>query len=147
MANGIKKSEEVIAEIERRMSIGETLRAICRDEHMPNWTSVYDWIRDDKEIALRLERARVLGFDAIAEQCFDIADDASNDYVEKQTRNGTVTVLDTEHVQRSKLRIETRLKLLACWHPKQYGAKQSIEVTDTNVAEAIAAARKRVLGE
>jgi hypothetical protein len=31
--------------------------------------------------------------------------------------------LDREHVQRSKLRIETRLKLLAKWNPKKWGDK------------------------
>lgn len=31
--------------------------------------------------------------------------------------------MNTEHVQRSKLRIETRLKLLAKWNPKKWGEK------------------------
>jgi len=26
------------------------------------------------------------------------------------------------------LRIETRLKLLACWNPKKYGTKQTVDV-------------------
>lgn len=35
--------------------------------------------------------------------------------------------IDTEHIQRSKLRVETRLKLLAKWNPKRYGDR--IDVT------------------
>ena len=30
-------------------------------------------------------------------------------------------MFDSEHVQRSKLRVETRLKLLAKWDPRRYG--------------------------
>lgn len=32
-------------------------------------------------------------------------------------------MLNGDHVQRSKLRIETRLKLLAKWNPKKWGDK------------------------
>jgi hypothetical protein len=34
--------------------------------------------------------------------------------------------LDREHVQRSKLRIETRLKLLAKWNPKKWGDRLQV---------------------
>jgi hypothetical protein len=34
--------------------------------------------------------------------------------------------LNAEHVQRSKLRIETRLKLLAKWSPKKYGERVQV---------------------
>jgi hypothetical protein len=54
-----------------------------------------------------------LGFEALAEDILDIADD---------------TRAVSEHVQLSKLRIETRLKLLACWNPKKYGTKQTVDV-------------------
>jgi hypothetical protein len=70
-----------------------------------------------------------LGFDAIAEDILDIADDGTNDWVERKRKDGSVdTVVDSEHVQRSKLRIETRLKLLAKWNPKKYGDKQVVDL-------------------
>lgn len=84
---------------------------------MPAWRTVYDWIGRDEELSAHIARARDLGFDAIAEECLDIADDSSQDY--RDTDKGLV--YDAEHVQRSKLRIETRLKLLAKWNPKKYG--------------------------
>jgi len=34
---------------------------------------------------------------------------------------------DTDHIQRSKLRVETRLKLLAKWNPRKWGDRQQIE--------------------
>lgn len=80
---------------------------------MPNWRTVYDWIEADAELAAQVARAREIGFDAIAEDVFDIAD-------------GTRAI--SEHVQLSKMRIDTRLKLLACWSPKKYGSKQDVSI-------------------
>jgi hypothetical protein len=54
----------------------------------------------------------------------DIADNATNDWMEKQGKDGTeLYQLNGEHIQRSKLRIETRLKLLAKWNPRKWGEK------------------------
>jgi hypothetical protein len=49
-------------------------------------------------------------------------------------------------VEHRKLRIDTRLKLLAKWNPKKYGDKQAIEHSGEvtfGLAERINAARKR----
>ena len=117
-----KHTPEVEDEIATRLSLGEPLRQICRSEGMPGWVTVYEWVKKDKDFAERIARARILGFDAIAEECFAIADDSSKDFVPAIGRDGEEDErLDAEHVQRSKLRIETRLKLLAKWDPKRYG--------------------------
>lgn len=102
-----------------QLSDGVPLRVICRQEGMPAWRTVYDWIARDEELAAHIARARELGYDAIAEECLDIADEVSGDYTE--TDKGMV--YNAEHVQRSKLKIETRLKLLAKWNPKKYGER------------------------
>jgi hypothetical protein len=75
-------------------------------------------------LAAQFARAKSLGFDAIADDCVEIADDATNDYME--TKHGPV--FDGEHVQRSRLRIDTRLKLLAQWDPKRYGPRTQSDV-------------------
>jgi hypothetical protein len=111
-------------EIVARMSMGEPLRQICRDEHMPHWTVVYDWQTANKDFSLRIAHARELGEEAIAQDCLDIADNATNDWMEKQGKDGgELYQLNGEHIQRSKLRIETRLKLLAKWNPRKWGEK------------------------
>ncbi|WP_439684854.1 Bbp26 [Cupriavidus oxalaticus] len=112
---------------------GTPLREICRQEGMPSWRTVYDWIKADPEFAEEMEAARVLGYHAIAEDTLDIADDASNDWMVRHDKDGDERwVLNGEHVQRSKLRIETRLKLLAKWHPSVYGEKITQELTGKN---------------
>ena len=123
--------EPLIAEICERLAEGEPLAAICRDIHMPDRSVVYDWANEDERVSQRIASARAKGFDAIAEQCLEIADDASKDMPvvvgfdpeDPAAPRG----FNAEHVQRSKLRVETRLKLLAKWDPKRYGDKQQVE--------------------
>lgn len=92
---------------------------------MPAWRTVYAWKAADKEFDARIACAREAGFDAIASDCLDIADDRSRDTL--LTEHGERP--DTEWISRSKLRIETRLKLLAKWDPKRYGDKVQTELS------------------
>lgn len=127
MGRPSKYTPELVAEICERLSNGEPLAQICRGEHMPDPATVWRWKSEDNSIAQDIARARELGFDAIADETLSIADDGTNDWME---RNG-FDQLNGEHVQRSKLRVETRLKLLAKWCPKRYGDQLSIEHTGT----------------
>lgn len=106
------------------VSNGIPLAQCCRDEGITP-VAFYNWRKDDENIALRFARAREVGFDVIAESCLEIADDARNDYMESlgADQQGDAWKLNGEHIQRSRLRVETRLKLLAKWDPKRYGDK------------------------
>lgn len=132
-------TEERAEEIVDRISKGETLRAICRDEHMPAWRTVYDWLRENKEFATRIAHARELGFDAIAEETIAMVDEAPE---RCDTQFGDK--VDPGYVQWQKNRVEQRLKLLAKWSPKKYGEKLEIEATvDVSMAERLARGRDR----
>lgn len=102
------------------LSDGIPLRQLCRT-HGIGKSTVYRWMEDDEEFAGRIAGARARGFDALAEEALEIADDGSNDYVKRAKGEATEDVFDAEHVQRSRLRVDTRLKLLAKWDPKRYG--------------------------
>lgn len=118
-------TQEIADRICERLADGEPLRQICRDEEMPAWRTVYDWKDADEGFAARIARAREAGHDAIAQDCLDIADETAFDTL--QTEHGDRP--NTEWISRSKLRIETRLKLLAKWDPKRYGERQTTELT------------------
>lgn len=122
-------THEIADEICERLSEGEPLRQICRDERMPAWRTVYAWKAANADFDARIASAREAGHDAIASDCLRIADDGINDtYIDDQ---GNVRT-DTDVIARSKLRIDTRLKLLAKWDPKRYGDKQTTELTGPN---------------
>lgn len=84
---------------------------------MPGVTTVYDWQERDAEFSEAIARARIAGFDVIATDALDIADSAPP---------------IAEEVQRAKLRIETRLKLLAKWDPRRYGDRIATEHSGPN---------------
>lgn len=113
---------------------GMTLTAACRTLAIGVRT-VYDWIDKSERFAALMEQARLDGYDAIADQVVQIADDTDNDYEEGTDRFGNPKLfLNKEHIQRSKLRAEVRMKLLAKWHPKKYGDKLEIEQKSATVA-------------
>lgn len=109
-------------EICRRLSTGEPLAQICRDEGFPHDDTVRSWADSDPNFAQAIARAREKGFDAIALECLHIADDSSGDVIE--TDNGPR--VNAEFVARSRLRVDTRLKLLAKWDPKRYGERTTL---------------------
>ena len=109
-----------------KLSEGIPLRQICREnEGFPAWRTVYDWMRKDPDLATAIAHARDVGYDAMAEECLDIADNAGNDWMERLDAEGRPVgwQVNGDNIQRSKLRIETRLKLLAKFNPKKYGDK------------------------
>jgi hypothetical protein len=100
---------------------------ICRsDEKFPDRRTISNWRRSFPEFDAQFLAARDAGFDAIAEQCLDIADDGSRDYTIGEDGR---EVPDHDHIQRSKLRVDTRLKLLSKWDPRRYGDKVSHELS------------------
>lgn len=124
MGRIIHYCDKVADEIVRRISEGETLRSICRDEHIPTWQRIYEWIGANEEFAGRIARARELGADAIAEQTLDILDEPP-----ERTNTEHGDKVDSGYVAWQKNRAEQRLKLLAKWFPKKYGDRSAMEVT------------------
>jgi hypothetical protein len=120
--------EPIYTEVCARIAKGETLVSICEDLHMPAESTVREWTRKDIGFSRAYARARDAGFDRLAEECLQIAEDGTNDYVDRMVGDRMVRVVDKEHVLRSKLRIETRLKLLAKWDPKRYGEKTTMDL-------------------
>lgn len=104
-----------------RIAQGEPLRQICRDEQMPAWRTVYDWLESESDFAARFARAREIGFDAIAQEALQIADETQEGVETTVKPDGSVEEKRGDMLGHRKLRIETRLKLLAKWDPKRYG--------------------------
>jgi len=124
-----KHTPELAQEICERLSTGETMRQICRDEHMPHWTQVYEWLARDDSLSLRVAHAREVGYDALAEEALDIANTprlGQKKVYSSGADDDSVTVTEEDALGHRKLQIETRLKLLACWNPKKYGNKVAV---------------------
>lgn len=130
-----KRTPELEAEICERLSEGEPLAQICRDAHMPNWRTVYLWRETSPEFDAAIARARIPGFDAIAEETLAIIDTFP------MTIDGeSGSRIDSGHVQWLKNRVEQRMKLLAKWDPKRFGDKTELTGPNGGPIQIVAAA-------
>ncbi|TIS00776.1 MAG: terminase small subunit protein, partial [Mesorhizobium sp.] len=72
-------------------------------------------------------RAREMQADTHVDEMQDIADDGSNDYITKTNADGSTTEqVNSEHIQRSRLRIDTRKWVAERMRPKKYGSKVAL---------------------
>lgn len=122
-------TNEVAEAICLRLAEGESLRMVCSDEAMPDKQTVLRWIARFDEFRDQYAKAKLQGAEALAEEMFDIADDASNDWMERFGKDGESLgwQLNGEAVQRSRLRIDTRKWYLSKIMPKKYGDRLEIE--------------------
>ena len=117
-------SRKIALEICKRLGLGEGLRQICASPEMPGKTTVMRWLEAHLEFREQYARARELQAEHWAEEIIEIADDSRNDFVEKENRDGsTYEALNSENINRSRLRVDTRKWLMARPAPKKYGDK------------------------
>ena len=126
-------TEELAEAICLRLAEGESLRSVCSDDGMPSKQAVLRWLNRHEKFRAQYVRAKEQGAEAIAEELFDIADDGANDWMEKLDKEGVCIgyQLNGEHVQRSKLRIDTRKWYLSKIMPKKYGDRIQHDQTIT----------------
>lgn len=135
------RKESTVEFILEQVADGMPLMRVLRGEGMPSQSAWYDWCADDEELAGRFARARRLGRDMIAMDALEIADNAREDYVVDSDGH---PVLVKENIQRSKLRVETRLKLLANWEAGSYMNRQVVhEGKPEEAMDVLEAARQR----
>lgn len=135
-------TQQLAEEICDRIACGETLPQICRDEHMPAEATIRRWARAEGPFREAYARAREEQMHAWSDEIVTISDDGSRDYV---LEDGTKRV-DHDHIQRAKLRVDTRKFLMAKIAPKAFGEKVDIdlrtgrldEMTDEQLANHIA---------
>jgi hypothetical protein len=121
-----KYTEAIAISICEQLSEGIPLREICRQEGMPAWRTVYDWMWKNEALSTAIAHARDIGYDKMAEECLYIADNLHMGKKRVFTSGAddeedSVTVTEEDMLGHRKLQIETRLKLLAKFNPKRYG--------------------------
>lgn len=92
--------------------------------NLPAESTINLWRYKHEKFSVDYQKAKLRQADLLAEECLDIADDVSGDYIE--TDDGNVKC-NSEFVNRSRLRIDTRKWLAAKLLPKQYGDQKQVE--------------------
>jgi len=120
-------TEEIAEEILRRMCEGESINSICKDPHIPARSTVMLWVATDREgFSDKYARAMEARAHFWAEEILDIADNASNDYIERNDPDNPGYITNGEAVSRSKLRVDSRKWMLSKLLPK-FSDKQTID--------------------
>lgn len=121
-------SEELADLICERIAEGESLRTICADDGMPNKATVFRWLAKHEEFATKYAHARDVQADLLVDEMTDIADDGSNDWMERKDDDGNNIGWreNGEALRRSALRISTRQWIAEKLKPKKYGTKVAV---------------------
>lgn len=113
-----------------RLAEGHTLREVCRAEGMPPESTVRLWAINDVEgFAAQYARAREIGYHSMVDETIEIADNAQNDWMERNGEEDEGWQFNGEHLQRSRLRVDTRKWLVSKALPKIYGDKITSEIS------------------
>jgi hypothetical protein len=102
---------------------GRSLRSVCKEDWAPETRTIFRWLRLNDEFCRQYARAKEESADSLADEIIEIADDGTNDFVERQTRNGTYVALNPEAAARSRLRVDARKWIASKLKPKKYGEK------------------------
>lgn len=110
------------------LSLGSILLAGADGNNLPSYSTIMKWLEEDEKLSEKYARAKEAQADYLADEMLDIADDGKNDWMEKTDKDGQSIgwQLNGEHVQRSKLRIESRKWLMGKLKPKKYGERTTL---------------------
>jgi hypothetical protein len=106
------QTPELVEEILNKLMDGESLRSICRPDHMPSAGTFLRWCSIDEKLSEQYARARDIQMDYYVDDINQIADDC-----------------DIMDVAKAKLRIDTRKWTASKLKPKKYGDKIQNEVS------------------
>ncbi len=136
MARPSEFSQDIADQICDKIAEGKSLRKICDIEGLPDKSTVFRWLGTNTAFRDQYVRARDVQADYMAEEIIEIADDGTNDFGFKEgdTAEGASAspVFLAEHVQRSKLRVDSRKWLMSKLAPKKYGDFQRTELSGPN---------------
>jgi len=126
--------ETIVPLVCEQLSKGIALSVICRDIGISRRT-FNAWRESDPAIDAMAQDAKDDGYDALAQECLDIANTPIEGDETKYDAEGNLIERKVgDMLAHRKLQIETRLKLLAKWDPKRYGDRLHQTVTGANDA-------------
>jgi hypothetical protein len=95
---------------------------------MPHESTVRAWALEDRDgFSTQYTKAREIGYQSMADELMEIADDGRNDWMERRGEEDAGWQANGEHIQRSRLRVDTRKWMLSKVLPKIYGDKVTLK--------------------
>jgi len=126
-------NQETADAICERIAEGESLRSICQDEDLPNKSTVFKWLSQEKSFADQYARARESQADALFDEILSISDEEATTV--RRPKGGSKdddddqeveVVFDAVAVARNRLRVDARKWMAGKLRPKVYGDKLEV---------------------
>ena len=108
---------------------GATLREIAEELNI-NRCTILSWVHQNEDFAKKYRIARQMQAECLVDDIMTIANDGTNDYMERETKTGgTEMVINSEHIQRSRLRIDSIKWVAGKFAPRVYGDRVDVNHT------------------
>jgi hypothetical protein len=114
-----KITPEVAKRMFKQLSLGRSLRTVCKDPGMPSLSTTMDWLLEDAEFADQYARSKKAGIELHVDSILDLADSATG-----------------ENAHAVRLKVDTRKWLASKLLPKLYGDRVQVDA-DVAVREVI----------
>jgi hypothetical protein len=122
-----KYTPELAALICDRISRGESVRSICRDDDMPDESTVRQWAVEDREgFYPHYAKARDIALDLMADDIIEIADTPVTGVKTKTNEKGETETTEGDMIEHRRLRVDARKWYLSKLAPKRYGDKVAV---------------------
>lgn len=138
-----KYTNKLADKICKMIAQGKSVRSICAKKDMISMQTFFRWLRENDKFREQYARAREERSYMYAEDIIEIADNATNDYMEKLEGDGYI--FNSENVQRSRLRIDTRKWLMSKLNPKVYGDKLDMTTNGNDIGVTLSASQAEQL--
>lgn len=131
-----RKARYVYQLCQATMETDKGIKRLCDiyradDPGFPPARTIREWIANSEEFTAQYTRAKEMQARHIFEQIIEIADDSSEDEIfiggDDESGEGAKRVMNSEFVQRSKLRVEARKWALSKLLPKEFGDKIEVD--------------------
>lgn len=137
---------ELAAMICTELATGRSLRDVCSGDDMPAESTVRLWAVEDRDgFSAQYMKAREIGYQSMADELLEIADDGRNDWMERRGEEDAGWQANGEHIQRSRLRVDTRKWMLSKVLPKVYGEKVTLGGDPDNPVSVVHAIERRIV--
>lgn len=115
-------SQDIADAICERLSCGESLRSICRDENTPGLSTVFKWLAAVPEFREQYAHAREAQAEALFDEIIEIAD--TPQIGQKTVSKATgVEITEADMIEHRRLQVEARKWIASKLAPKKYGDK------------------------
>nr|DAM29863.1 MAG TPA: DNA-binding protein [Caudoviricetes sp.] len=138
-----KYTDKLADKICKMIAQGQSVRSICAKKDMISMQTFFRWLRENDKFREQYARACEERSYMHAEDIIEIADNATNDYMEKLEGDGYI--FNSENVQRSRLRIDTRKWLMSKLNPKVYGDKLDMTTNGNDIGVTLSASQAEQL--